>query len=667
MTQAIGPGEAARRLGVSTRTVQRWLREGRLRSVRVGARLKVDVSDLPAPAEAEPPQRRPIRRLLVANRGELVVRIARTCRTLGITTLALVAQDQARAWWTSATDELVPLAGSYLDGRAVVDAARRAGADAIHPGYGFLAENPDFAEQVITAGLAWVGPPPSAMRALGDKAAARRLAAAAGVRVLPGYDDDDQSDEALSAAAARIGYPILVKPSAGGGGKGMHVVGDPARLARTLAQARREARQAFADDRLVLERHLTRPRHVEVQLLLDAHGGAVHLGERECSLQRRHQKVIEEAPSPAVDERLRREMGEAAVRIARAGGYRGAGTAEFLLDAGGSFYFLELNARLQVEHPVTEMVTGRDLVADQLRIAAGGPLGFDQAGVSLDGHAIEARLYAEDPWSDFLPATGELLEVRWPTGSGVRVDAGVGVGDVVGSRYDPLLAKLIAHAPNRRAALERLQAALGDTVALGLTTNRGFLAWLLDRDDVAAGEMDTELIDRAWQPADELPAAAWTAAGELLAGGHARTGFRLNGPPRLRLELDGEARDVALQPAGPGSVATHSHLPDGRLMLDLDGRAIVARLAPPPTIEAAIRQATHGAAGQQTVSAPMPGQVIELRVSEGDQVEAGQVLVVLEAMKMENAVVAPAPARVERVLVGAGEQVQRGQPLVELA
>ena len=377
MSGLIGPSEAARRLGVSSRTVQRWLRSGELPAIRVGKRLKVPASALVAG--------RPIRRLLVANRGELVVRIARTCRSLGITCLALVTGDQREAWWARQADEAVPLAGTYLDGDAILAAAQAAGADAIHPGYGFLAERAEFAEAVISAGLAWIGPPPAAMRTLGDKAAARRLAAGVGVPILPGYDGRGQSDGLLAREAARIGYPVLLKPSAGGGGKGMHVVRERGELREALARARREARAAFGDERLILERYLDRPRHVEVQLLLDRHGGGVHLGERDCSLQRRHQKVVEESPAPGLSAGLRERLGEAALRLARTAGYVGAGTAEFLLADDGTFVFLELNTRLQVEHPVTEAVTGLDLVAIQLRIAAGEPLGLAQADVRIDG------------------------------------------------------------------------------------------------------------------------------------------------------------------------------------------------------------------------------------------------------------------------------------------
>jgi acetyl/propionyl-CoA carboxylase alpha subunit len=450
----------------------------------------------------------------------------------------------------------------------------------------------------------------------------------------------------------------------------MHVLNSAKGFDETIARARREAAGAFGDERLILERYLPRPRHVEVQLLGDRHGNLIHLGERECSLQRRHQKVIEEAPSPAVNRRLRKRLGEAAIALARSAGYESAGTAEFLLADDGSFYFLELNARLQVEHPVTELVAGRDLVADQLAVAAGARLPVRQEEVELRGHAIEARLYAEDPWHAFLPATGEVLEARWPGGDAARVDVGVGAGDVIGTRYDPLLAKLIAVAEDRKRALDALDEMLDRTSVVGVTTNRGFLRWLIADRDVRRGALWTTLIDERWAPEGGLPDAAWPAAAsalaQLLAGrGSALAGFRLNAAARVRVAIDDETRSVEV-PHGP-TQTPWAPTADDALTLDLGGRAVRAALAPPPTVEAAVRGASHDAAAAEIVTAPMPGTVIAVRVAAGDEVEPGQVLVVLEAMKMENTVPAPAAGRVERVLVGLGQQVQRGETLVELA
>ncbi|HVQ22572.1 MAG TPA: biotin carboxylase N-terminal domain-containing protein, partial [Candidatus Saccharimonadia bacterium] len=634
---------------------------------------------------------RRIRRLLVANRGELVVRIATTCRSLGIQTLALATIDQRDAWWTRAADEVIALESDYLDEADIVVAAIAAGADAVHPGYGFLAERPSFAEAVIAAGLIWVGPPPAAMRALGDKAAARRLAVSVGIPVLPGYDGRGQSDAILRREAGRTGYPILLKPSAGGGGKGMHVVRSAADLREALAVARREAQTAFGDDRLILERYLDRPRHVEVQVLLDGHGRGIHLGERDCSLQRRHQKVIEEAPAPGVAPGLRGTLGEAALRLAQAAGYVGAGTAEFLLTDDGTFVFLEMNARLQVEHPVTEAVTGIDLVAEQLRIAAGEPLRLTQQAVVLTGHAIEARLYAEDPWSGFLPATGRVLDVRWPETQGLRVDAGIGAGDAIGTRYDPLLAKLIVLAPDRATALAVLAETLDETRVLGVTTNRSFLAWLLRLAAVVSGAARTDTIETRWHPRPELPESAWATAASTLgdeqiaaersAPSSVGRGFRLNGPRRLAIELDGERRTVELMaraswpgiedgtsasPRGVTSDPDDVRVDSDAVVVDVDGRSMRARLAPPPSVDSAIRAAHHGTGIAATIAAPMPGIVTAVRVREGESVEAHQVLLVLEAMKMENAITAPADGTIERVLARPGQAVQRGDVLVEL-
>jgi excisionase family DNA binding protein len=691
----VGPTEAARRLGVSTRTVQRWLREGRLPSIKVGGRLKVDPSAF-ADAEAPPPwvmapppnseeanigearDRKPIRRLLVANRGELVVRIARTCRELGVTCVALVASDQRSAWWTRQADEQVELEGSYLDADAVLRAARVAEVDAIHPGYGFLAENAAFAEAVEAAGIRWVGPPAAAMRALGDKAAGRRLAISVGVPVVAGYNGEDQSDDALGWNAAAIGYPVLVKPSAGGGGKGMHAVQYAGELRDMLATARREARAAFGDERLILEHLVEEPRHVEVQFLADAHGNAVHLGERDCSLQRRHQKVVEEAPSPAVDADLRARLGDAALKLVRAAGYVGAGTAEFLIDQDSAFSFLEVNARLQVEHPVTEAVTGRDLVADQLRIAAGDELGFAQQDVEWHGHAMEARIYAEDPWSDFLPTVGSLVNLDWPTGTGIRVDAGVGAGDVVGTRYDPLLAKIVSFGNDRAQALERLEAALTSTSLLGVTTNRGFLRAIVAEPEFREGRVTTSLIERAWQPQGEPTIdAAWEVAAAALAPGQRAAstasvphGFRLNAPPRLRVAIGEEERSTPIVPGATGLLAWASDPswpPEAAaVFVDVDGLSVRAVVATPPSVETALSHAQRQESGASSVTAPMPGTIVGMRVREGDAVEAGQVLVILEAMKMENTVTAPAAGTVARVAVEPGRQVGRGEILVEL-
>jgi excisionase family DNA binding protein len=679
----IGPGEAARRLGVSPRTIQRWLRDGRLPAVRIGSRLKVSPAALERMREAPgrpanhvvlPTATRGqlrIRRLLVANRGELVPRIARTSDRLGVTCVALVANDQADAWWTQAVPERVPLGTTYLDAAAILAAARSAGADAIHPGYGFLAEQPGFAEAVLETGLTWVGPPPAAMRALGDKAAARRLAARLGLPVLPGYEGAAQGDVALRREAERIGYPILLKPSAGGGGKGMHLVRDLRDLRESLGRARRESSAAFADTRLVLERYLERPRHVEVQLLCDGDGNAIHLGERDCSLQRRHQKVLEEAPAPGVGSRLRARLGEAALTLARAAGYVGAGTVEFLLDENGSFYFLELNARLQVEHPVTEAVTGLDLVEAQLRIASGERLWLRQRDVRFTGHAVEARLYAEDPWAAFLPAAGTVESVTWPNDTGLRVDRGVGAGDTIGTRYDPLLAKLIAHGPTRAEALTHLARGLDVTRTLGVTSNRGFLLALLTWPETRRGEGRTDTIELRWHPDPEpVPETAWTTAAAALAEASDpteahRLGFRLNGPPSLRIRIGETSREVALDRSAVDAKAW-TRGADGAVVLDVDGRAFSARFADPPSVAAALHRATHAEAAGEAIRAPMPGVVLAVLVAAGDQIEAHDVLLVLEAMKMENAVAAPAEGEVARVLVRPGQAVQRGDVLVEL-
>jgi acetyl-CoA/propionyl-CoA carboxylase biotin carboxyl carrier protein len=532
--------------------------------------------------------------LLIANRGEIALRVFRACRALGIRTVAVAAEDDAGSLHARSADETVAIR-SYLDPEEHIRAAKQAGAGAIHPGYGFLAENGDFAEAVEAAGLVWIGPPPEALRAGGDKLAAKRIAREAGVPVVP---DGEPAD---------VGYPLLVKAASGGGGRGMRVVRRPEELPDALEAARREAQAAFGDDRVFCERYLERPRHVEIQLLADAHGIVLALGERECSVQRRHQKVLEESPSPALDADLRARMSDAAVRFAQAIRYRSAGTAEFVLD-GHEFFFLELNGRIQVEHPVTELVTGVDLVAEQIRIAQGGRLERSSNSL-LQGHAVEVRLYAEEPRT-FLPQAGRIERLRLP--GSVRVDAGVEEGDEVGTAYDPMLAKLIAHGATRDEALDRLADALAETEVDGVTTNLPFLRWLVAHPALRAGETTTAfLVD--YPPLSAPPAA--------LPSGPWREPFRLNLPAPIP--------------------------------------------QPPPDVDAAAH--AHGPGAEQSaVTAPMPGTVIKVLVTEGEQVAARQALVVLEAMKMETPLASPYDATVRKVHVAEGDRVAGGTLLVEL-
>jgi acetyl/propionyl-CoA carboxylase alpha subunit len=531
-----------------------------------------------------------IGKLLVANRGEIALRVFRACRELGIAAVAVAPEDDAGSLHARSADETVRIS-SYLDSGEHVRAALETGADAIHPGYGFLAENADFAEAVEAAGLTWVGPPPAALRAGGDKLQAKRIAREAGVPVVP------------EGEPAEIGFPLVVKAAAGGGGRGMRVVRSPDELDDALAAAKREAKAAFGDERVFCERYVERPRHVEIQLLGDSQGTIIALGERECSVQRRHQKVLEEAPSPALDPQLRARMSEAAVAFARGIDYRSAGTAEFMLD-GRDFWFLELNGRIQVEHPVTELVSGADLVAEQLRIAQGEPL---TAEPRLVGHAVEVRLYAEDP-KTFLPQTGRLERLRLP--AGIRVDAGVEEGDEIGTAYDPLIAKLIAHGSTREDALDRLAAALAETEVGGVVTNLPFLRWLVAHPALRAAETTTAFLTEhppLSAPPLRLPDRPW------------RGGFRLN------------------LPTPPP--------------------------APPPDPDTSFE---HGAQEQSSLSAPMPGTVIKVLVGEGDRVQPRQPLVVLEAMKMETPVVSPYEATVRAVHVSEGDRVAGGTVLVEL-
>ena len=658
------PREVAERLGVTVRTVQRWVASGTLAGTRVGGRVRVSRSSLEAlTVPSETTQARPIRALLVANRGEIAARVARTARSLGIRVVGVTAEGDRPP---PGVDEVHAI-GSYLDADELIGVARRAGADAVHPGYGFLAENPEFATAVLTAGLAWVGPPPDAMAALGDKAAARRRAGEAGVPVLSGYDEPGQDEEALTAAASRIGYPLLVKPSAGGGGKGMRLVSGAEGLRDALSAARREATRAFGDDRLILERYLASARHVEVQVLFDGHGSGVHLGERDCSAQRRSQKIVEEAPAPAVTPELRDRIGGAALRVAGSVGYISAGTVEMLLADSGEFFFLEMNARLQVEHPVTEAVTARDIVADQLRIAAGESLAALGLGTppSIRGHAVEARLYAEDPEAGFLPASGRIVHLVWP--EGIRIDTGVRQGDEISVRYDPMIAKLIAHGGTRREALERLRGALDATTVLGVRTNLRFLRWLLDQPAMRDGEMRTDTVGRLDLPAPALPTDAdWLAAARALqpaAQDPWSGGWRLNASPVLRVRHGEEERTVALDPDEGGTAVAH----EGLAYVDVEGQSLEFRLAPAPSVEEAVRHAASAATGGSAMlTAPMPGRVISVRVTEGAAVAAHAPVVIIEAMKMEHAVVAPMDGRTARVAVTEGQQVQRGDLLAEI-
>jgi acetyl-CoA/propionyl-CoA carboxylase, biotin carboxylase, biotin carboxyl carrier protein len=621
---------------------------------------------MPVPQAPPPSGVRAIHRLFIANRGEIARRIRQTAEQLGIEVIEPATEG--------------PGAVDLLDIDAVVGAARAASADAVHPGFGFLAENATFADAVEAAGIIWVGPPPSTIRTMGDKGAARRLAVELGVPIIPGYDRDDQSDAALRRAARRIGFPLLVKPAAGGGGKGMRVVREPTRLADAIASARREASAAFADDRLILERLLEGPRHVEVQVLFDAHGAGIQLGERDCSTQRRHQKVLEETPSPAVTPAIRRRLTSYAFQLANAVGYRGAGTCEFLLTNRREVFFLEMNTRLQVEHPVTELVTGIDLVEQQLRIAEGHRLELDQARVDAalasGGHAIEVRLYAEDAEDDFLPATGRVERLAWPAGPGIRVDAGIDAGSIVGPRFDPMLAKIVAHGADRAEALDRLTAALDDTLVLGLTTNLRFLRWLVRAPAVRGGQMRIDTLDRIWPPDDwaaraTIPDEAWQAAGRALAPAGWLGGWRLNGPARVRLASDVAERTIALEPgAGEAGAATPAIAiaRDGGVEVahvDVAGRSVPIHLASAPDIDRAARAAAsaHHGGGPVEIVAPMPGAILAVHAAVGQAVDATDPIVTLEAMKMEHAVPASIAGRVAELRARAGDQVARGDVL----
>ena len=652
--------------------------------------------------------------LLIANRGEIACRVIRTARRLGVRTIAVHSTADRGALHARLADVAVEIGGaaardSYLDAGRIIAAARETGAAAIHPGYGFLSENAGFARACREAGIVFVGPPVDAILRMGSKSGARQLMAAAGVPVLPGYDGDDQSDARLQTEAQRLGLPLLIKPTAGGGGKGMRVVRSAAEFAEALAGARREAARSFGDDRVLLERYVERGRHVEIQVFADRHGNAVHLFERDCSLQRRHQKVIEEAPAPGLSDATREAMGAAAVAAARAVDYEGAGTVEFLYEERG-FYFLEMNTRLQVEHPVTEMITGLDLVEWQLRVADGEPLPLAQHELRRSGHAVEARLYAEDPERGFLPSTGRLSRLRFPAGDPrLRVDAGVDEGDEITVHYDPMIAKLIAWGADRDAAFAKLRAALEQTEVEGVRTNARYLWEILGARPVLAGEVSTRLLEQELTPVGETDAEradAWSigASAHLLGGGSGsqapqppgnpwagRHGFRLGGDPtiRLPLELGDERRWLAAIPCGdllsigsggPRHDVRAAWAAPGRWVGSVDGRPFDAGVEDGEDglvvrwrcLRFAFREDTGArlrasAEHEGHLRAPMPGHVLDVRVGAGDRVEAGSVLVVLEAMKMEHSMVAPWAGTVIEVPVKPGDRVEEGVELARLA
>ncbi|WJT00526.1 ATP-grasp domain-containing protein (plasmid) [Novosphingobium humi] len=606
--------------------------------------------------------------LLIANRGEIACRIIRTARRMGIRTVAVHSEADAGALHVAMADRAVAIGPalareSYLRGDRIIAAALETGAEAIHPGYGFLSENAEFAQAVMDAGLIWVGPDPAAITAMGLKDAAKARMAAAGVPVTPGYLGADQDDAHLAQQAAAITYPVLIKAVAGGGGKGMRLVADPADFADALASCRREAMAAFGNDRVLIEKFITRPRHIEVQVFGDRHGNIVHLFERDCSLQRRHQKVIEEAPAPGMDEATRAAVCRAAVDAAGAVDYVGAGTVEFIADASQGLradriWFMEMNTRLQVEHPVTEAITGVDLVEWQLRVASGEALPMRQEDLSIKGSAMEARLYAEDPARGFLPSIGRL-DVFDP-GDGVRVDTGVVQGGRITPYYDPMIAKLIAHGATRDDARRRLADALDRAVVWPLRTNAGFLVKALNHPDFAGGHMDTGLIARAGDALmpDPLPDAAGLArAAADLGGAGALAGFRLNAPRqgRARLLVEGQLVEVDVAPR-EGEIF---RAPLGHVLLSEHGQSWEVR----PYRAAATGAA---AAGDGAVLAPMPGTIIAVHVAPGQSVSKGQKLVTLEAMKMEHGLTAPFDGVVADMPFAQGAQVREGMVLVRI-
>jgi 3-methylcrotonyl-CoA carboxylase alpha subunit len=663
-------------------------------------------------------------KILIANRGEIACRVIKTARRLGIKTVAVYSDADRNARHVAMADEAVHIGPSaaresYLVADRIIDAARRTGAQAVHPGYGFLSENAGFADACAAAGIVFIGPPASSIRAMGSKSEAKKIMEKARVPLVPGYHGDDQSPELLAAEAAKIGFPVLIKASAGGGGKGMRVVESADKFADALAGAKREAKASFADDHVLVEKYLTRPRHIEIQVFADGQGNCLYLFERDCSLQRRHQKVIEEAPAPNMEPARRKQMGEAAVAAAKAIGYQGAGTVEFIADQDGTFFFMEMNTRLQVEHPVTEAITGQDLVEWQLIVAAGGKMPLTQDELRIDGHAVEVRLYAEDPARNFLPSTGTLVHLKLPEeGAHVRVDTGVRQGDTVTPFYDPMIAKVIVHDRDRTSALRRMAALMGETEVVGVTTNSALLKALCSHPAFVGGEVDTGFIerhratlftkpapagDRAFAVATlarllEWQDAAQPAAGDPWSPWSEQSGFRLldegheevrwkdgerevvviarrlrNGG--VRLELPGGAVEARVERRGDGTLSigvgedTFLATVVRRTALDggidytlfLDGGSSRLRLVDP--LDVTQYEAT--ASADAMVRAPLPGKIIDLRVKAGDSVSKGQALLVLEAMKMEHTLAAPADGTVKSLRYAVGEQVPEGAELVE--
>ena len=662
--------------------------------------------------------RPPFTKILIANRGEIACRVIRTARRMGVATAAVYSDADRGALHTQLADHAVhigasPAAESYLVGKRIVEAALATGAEAIHPGYGFLSENPDFVDQVTAAGLVFIGPSADSIRAMGLKDAAKRLMEKAGVPVVPGYHGEAQEHVVLATKAREIGYPVLIKARAGGGGKGMRKVDDPDHFGEALAAAKREAKSAFGDDRVLVEKYVEKPRHIEVQVFGDNHGNAVHLFERDCSAQRRHQKVIEEAPAPGMSEEMRWAMAEAAVTAAKAIHYSGAGTIEFIADASEGlrsdrFWFMEMNTRLQVEHPVTEMVTGIDLVEWQLRVAAGEKLPRKQSEITLDGHAFEARLYAEDAAKGFLPATGTLHHLAFPStvsdGAEVRIETGVRAGDAISPFYDPMIAKVVVHAGSRKAALAALDEALRETHVAGSVVNTAFLRALASDPDFASGNVDTGLIGRNQDaltatpatPDDAVVLAALIASGALRDGGagsdpwSALAGYaHFNPLPFRQKVVEGETtHTVAIAVTGPGAFAVAYHGRSHRVTARLDGGRAVMRGG--FALEAAIGRlpdglalftreggygfkvpdpfaaSEAGSAAGDNLRAPMPGLVKMVKASAGETVTKGQPLLILEAMKMEHTIAAPHDGEIEEI-ASEGTQVNEGTVLVRFA